>query len=129
MSCAARIRAIPVSCLHALAYRATRLLSVHAHNERERVAEVLERLGRGEKVALVSDAGTPALSDPGELLISAAIAAGHKVTTVPGPSAAVSALVVAGSGPHAGDFEGFLPRKGPSAPSVSPRSRRRRTRA
>jgi len=120
---AASLQAVDVVCcedtrhtgqlLARLGLRATRLLSVHAHNERERVAEVLERLGRGEMVALVSDAGTPALSDPGELLISAAIAAGHKVTTVPGPSAAVSALVVAGLGTARWRFEGFLPRKGP----------------
>lgn len=96
-----------------LGLRAARLLSVHAHNESERVPEVLEILGRGAKVALVSDAGTPAISDPGELLISAAIEAGHKVTTVPGPSAAVSALVVAGLGTARWRFEGFLPRRGP----------------
>jgi 16S rRNA (cytidine1402-2'-O)-methyltransferase len=95
-----------------LGLRASRLLSVHAHNERERVAEVLEMLDRGERVALVSDAGTPAVSDPGERVISAAIAAGHKVTTVPGPSAAVSALVVAGLGTARWRFEGFLPRRG-----------------
>ncbi len=92
--------------------RASRLVSVHAHNERERVAEVLEMLDRGERVALVSDAGTPTVSDPGERVISAAIAAGHKVTTVPGPSAAVSALVVAGLGTARWRFEGFLPRRG-----------------
>ena len=95
-----------------LGLRASRLLSVHAHNEAERVEEVLGLLGRGAKVALVSDAGTPAVSDPGERLISAAIAAGHKVTTVPGPSAAVSALVVAGLGTTRWRFEGFLPRRG-----------------
>ncbi len=96
-----------------LGLRAARLLSVHAHNESERVPEVLEILGRGAKVALVSDAGTPAISDPGALLISAAIEAGHRVTTVPGPSAAVSALVVAGLGTARWRFEGFLPRRGP----------------
>lgn len=96
-----------------LGLHASRLLSVHAHNEPKRLAEVLELLERGAHVALVSDAGTPALSDPGELVISAAIAAGHKVTTVPGPSAAVSALVVAGLGTARWRFEGFLPRKGP----------------
>jgi 16S rRNA (cytidine1402-2'-O)-methyltransferase len=95
-----------------LGLRASRLLSVHAHNERERVAEVLELLERGERVALVSDAGTPTVSDPGERVISAAIAAGYKVTTVPGPSAAVSALVVAGLGTARWRFEGFLPRRG-----------------
>ena len=98
--------------LSRLGLRTSRLLSVHVHNERERVAEVLEMLERGERVALVSDAGTPAVSDPGEMVISAAIAAGHKVTTVPGPSAAVSALVVAGLGTARWRFEGFLPRRG-----------------
>ncbi|HLN05603.1 MAG TPA: 16S rRNA (cytidine(1402)-2'-O)-methyltransferase [Acidimicrobiales bacterium] len=92
--------------------RASRLLSVHAHNEGERVAEVLELLGKGARVAIVSDAGTPALSDPGERVIAAAIAAGHTVTSVPGPSAAVTALVVAGLGTARWRFEGFLPRRG-----------------
>ncbi len=95
-----------------LGLRASRLLSMHAHNERERTAQVLEMLGRGARVALVSDAGTPAMSDPGERLISSAIAAGHKVTSVPGPSAAVTALVVAGLGTARWRFEGFLPRRG-----------------
>jgi 16S rRNA (cytidine1402-2'-O)-methyltransferase len=120
---AARIQEADVVCcedtrhtgqlLARLGLRAARLLSVHAHNERERVAEVLELLDRGAAVALVSDAGTPTISDPGELLISAAIACGHKVTTVPGPSAALSALVVAGLGTARWRFEGFLPRRGP----------------
>jgi 16S rRNA (cytidine1402-2'-O)-methyltransferase len=95
-----------------LGLRASRLLSVHAHNERERVSEVLELLAQGSRVALVSDAGTPAVSDPGERVISAAIDAGHKVTIVPGPSAAVSAVVVAGLGTARWRFEGFLPRSG-----------------
>jgi 16S rRNA (cytidine1402-2'-O)-methyltransferase len=88
-------------------------MSVHAHNEAERVAELLELLDKGAIVALVSDAGTPTISDPGELLISAAIEAGHKVTTVPGASAGLSALVVAGLGTARFRFEGFLPRRGP----------------
>lgn len=95
-----------------LGLRAARLLSVHAHNERERVAEILELLEQGARVALVSDAGTPAVSDPGEQVIEAAIAAGHRVTSVPGPSAAVAALVVAGLGTARWRFEGFLPRRG-----------------
>ncbi|MGD1011794.1 MAG: 16S rRNA (cytidine(1402)-2'-O)-methyltransferase [Acidimicrobiales bacterium] len=95
-----------------LGLKASRLLSVHAHNERERVPEVLGLLGAGSRVVLVSDAGTPAVSDPGERLISAAIAAGHNVTIVPGPSAAVSALVIAGLGTARWRFEGFLPRRG-----------------
>lgn len=95
-----------------LGLRASRLLSLHAHNERERIAEVLALVDHGAKVALVSDAGTPAISDPGERLISAAVDAGFKVTSVPGPSAAVAALVVAGLGTARWRFEGFLPRRG-----------------
>jgi len=95
-----------------LGLRAARLVSLHAHNERERVGEVLGLLERGAVVALVSDAGTPAISDPGELVIGGAIAAGHKITTVPGPSAALSAIVVAGLGTARWRFEGFLPRRG-----------------
>jgi 16S rRNA (cytidine1402-2'-O)-methyltransferase len=119
---AARIQEADVVCcedtrhtgqlLARLGLRPARLLSVHGHNESDRVPEVLEILGRGAKVALVSDAGTPAVSDPGELLICAAIQAGHKITTVPGPSAAVSAIVLAGLGTARWRFEGFLPRRG-----------------
>ncbi|MGO8722422.1 MAG: 16S rRNA (cytidine(1402)-2'-O)-methyltransferase [Acidimicrobiales bacterium] len=121
---AARIQEADVVCcedtrhtgqmLARLGLRATRLLSVHAHNERARVPEVLELLDKGAQVALVSDAGTPTISDPGEALISAAIASGHKVTAVPGPSAALTALVVAGLGTARWRFEGFLPRRGPA---------------
>jgi len=85
---------------------------VHAHNERERVAEVLERLGRGEKVALVSDAGTTGFVRPRRAPDLRGDRRGHKVTTVPGPSAAVSALVVAGLGPHAGDSKASCREKG-----------------
>jgi 16S rRNA (cytidine1402-2'-O)-methyltransferase len=120
---AARIQEADVVCcedtrhtgqlLARLGLRAQRLVSVHAYNERERVAEVLGLLDKGALVALVSDAGTPTVSDPGEVLISAAIAAGHKVTTVPGASAVLSAIVVAGLGTSRWRFEGFLPRRGP----------------
>ncbi|MGA2530540.1 MAG: 16S rRNA (cytidine(1402)-2'-O)-methyltransferase [Acidimicrobiales bacterium] len=120
---AARIQEAEVVCcedtrhtgqlLARLGLRASRLLSVHAHNEHERVSEVLTLLDHGAVVALVSDAGTPTVSDPGEVLISAAIAAGHKVTTVPGASAVLSAIVVAGLGTARWRFEGFLPRRGP----------------
>lgn len=86
-----------------------RLLALHQHNEAERIAPVLERLARGERVALVSDAGTPAISDPGALLVRAARAAGHRVVPVPGPSSLTAALSVAGV--RAGDirFVGFAP--------------------
>jgi 16S rRNA (cytidine1402-2'-O)-methyltransferase len=92
--------------------RARRLVSLHAHNEAARVDEVLDALRDGATVALVSDAGTPLLSDPGERLVAAAAAAGVEVRAVPGPSAALCALVVSGLATDRFSFEGFLPRKG-----------------
>jgi 16S rRNA (cytidine1402-2'-O)-methyltransferase len=89
-----------------------RLLSVHDRNEAARAAEVLSRLEGGQRVVLVTDAGTPALSDPGQRLVVAAATAGHPVTVVPGPSAALAALVVSGLPTDRFCFEGFLPRKG-----------------
>jgi 16S rRNA (cytidine1402-2'-O)-methyltransferase len=88
------------------------LLVVNDHTEATVVEGVLARLGRGERVAVVSDAGMPGISDPGERLVAAAATAGFAVEVVPGPSAAITALV--GSGLAAGRFvfEGFLPRKG-----------------
>jgi 16S rRNA (cytidine1402-2'-O)-methyltransferase len=84
-------------------------ISCPAPRERSRVRELLERLGRGETVALVSDAGMPGLSDPGELLVDAAAGAGFVIEVVPGPSAAAAALAVSGlpAVPHF--FAGFLP--------------------
>lgn len=87
----------------------TPLLSLHAHNEPQRVPELLARLAAGEDVALVSDAGTPLLSDPGFELVSRAAAAGFAVHTIPGPSAITAALAVAGLPTHRFCFEGFLP--------------------
>lgn len=87
----------------------TPLVSLHAHNEPQRVPELLARLAAGEDVALVSDAGTPLLSDPGFELVSRAAAAGFAVQTVPGPSAITAALAVAGLPTHRFCFEGFLP--------------------
>ena len=86
-------------------------ISCHAHNEEKRVADVLGRLSAGEEVALVSDAGTPAFSDPGERIVAAAAAAGFPVVAVPGPSAAAAALSVSGlpAVPHL--FLGFPPAK------------------
>lgn len=89
-----------------------RLISVHEHNERAQTPYVLELLGLGQTVALVSDAGTPAISDPGARLVAAAVEAGMSVTIVPGPSAVVSALAVSGLPTDRFVFEGFLPRKG-----------------
>jgi 16S rRNA (cytidine1402-2'-O)-methyltransferase len=87
------------------------LLSYFEGNERERVGELLERLGGGESVALVSDAGTPAVSDPGYRLVRACIDAGIEVHVVQGPSAAIAALVVSGLPTDRFAVEGFLPRK------------------
>ncbi len=89
------------------------LLAVHEHNEREAAAGVVERLARGERVAFVSDAGTPGVSDPGAALVAAVRAAGHRVVPVPGASSAVAALSVAGDAAGAGfRFVGFLPARG-----------------
>ena len=89
------------------------LLAVHQHNEREASAAVLARLAKGERVAYVSDAGTPAISDPGAALVAAVQAAGHPTIPIPGASSAVAALSVAGD--TLGDgfiFVGFLPTRG-----------------
>ena len=88
-----------------------KLLSYHEHNEAARVAELLPRLQAGERIALVTDAGMPAVSDPGARLVRAALDAGLPVTVLPGPSAVETALVASGlgGGPYA--FVGFLPRK------------------
>jgi 16S rRNA (cytidine1402-2'-O)-methyltransferase len=91
---------------------AGRLVSLHAHNEASRIPELLETVTRGATVAVVSDAGTPAVSDPGNRLVAAAAAAGLTVTLVPGPSAVLAALVVSGLPTDRFCVEGFLPRKG-----------------
>ena len=88
------------------------MLVVNDHTEAGAVRDILARLDRGERVAVVSDAGMPGISDPGERLVRAAAAAGHPVEVVPGPSAAVTALVVSGLPTGRFVFEGFLPRKG-----------------
>ena len=87
------------------------MLSYFQFNEARRSEQILERLGRGEKVALVSDAGTPGISDPGERVVRAAIAAGFRVESVPGPSALVAALTVSGLSTDEFHFIGFLPHK------------------
>jgi len=89
------------------------LLALHAHNEHEAGAAVLRRLAAGEAVAVISDAGTPAVSDPGAVVVAAAAAAGHRVVPIPGPSSALAALCAAGDTEGAGFcFVGFLPAKG-----------------
>jgi 16S rRNA (cytidine1402-2'-O)-methyltransferase len=92
--------------------RGKRLVSLHGHNEIARVAQVLGRLAEGQTVAVVSDAGTPSVSDPGARLVSAAAEAGAEVSVVPGPSAALAALVVSGLPTDRFCFEGFLARRG-----------------
>jgi 16S rRNA (cytidine1402-2'-O)-methyltransferase len=91
-----------------------RLLSFHEHNEAARTAELLPRLRRGDRIALVSDAGLPSISDPGARLIGEALAAGIPVTVLPGPSAVETALVASGLVGERYQFVGFLPR-GPAA--------------
>ena len=87
------------------------LVSLHEHNEAARVPALIARLQAGENVALVSDAGTPLLSDPGAGLVGAAVAAGLRVTPLPGASALLAALCVAGLPAERFSFEGFLPAK------------------
>jgi 16S rRNA (cytidine1402-2'-O)-methyltransferase len=90
----------------------TRVLSHHEHNEARTTAQFVERLRQGDDVALISDAGTPLVSDPGLRLVSAAIAAGIAVVPVPGASALLAAIVASGLPPEPFTFFGFLPRKG-----------------
>ena len=87
-----------------------RLLSYHRHNEASRSAEVVGRLTRGERLALVSDAGLPGVNDPGARLVRAAVAAGAVVTVLPGPSAVETALVASGLAADRYQFVGYLPR-------------------
>lgn len=96
--------------LHRLGITA-RLLSLHDHNERQRVPTVLATLEEGRDVALVSDAGTPLLSDPGFVLVREAVAHGVPVVAIPGPSAILPALVTSGLPPWPFTFLGFPPRK------------------
>ena len=86
-----------------------RLIPLHDHNEASELPRILEMLGQGQKLALVSDAGTPLVSDPGFRLVRAAIAAGLPISAIPGPNAAVMALVLSGLPPEPFLFEGFLP--------------------
>ena len=89
----------------------TRMLSVHEHNERERVSTIAEKLNEGMSVALVSDAGTPLISDPGYHLVHELSEAGHEIVPVPGASAVIAALSASGLPSDRFIFEGFLPAK------------------
>jgi 16S rRNA (cytidine1402-2'-O)-methyltransferase len=91
-----------------------RLVALHQHNEAERVAKVLEQLAVGLNVVLISDAGMPVVSDPGQRLVAAAAAAGHLVTAVPGANAVLTALAISGLPAERFRFEGFLPARGRS---------------
>ncbi len=89
----------------------TPLLSVHEHNERQKVGALLQRLGSGENIALISDAGTPLISDPGYVLVREAQLAGIQVVPLPGASALITALSASGLPTDRFSFEGFLPAK------------------
>jgi 16S rRNA (cytidine1402-2'-O)-methyltransferase len=99
--------------LQAVGVRGKRLAACNEHTERRRVDEVLAVLAAGGDVAVVTDAGTPGISDPGELLVRAVLDGGYEVSTVPGPAAFVAALVSSGLPTARFVFEGFLPRRGP----------------
>ncbi|MDP6868259.1 MAG: 16S rRNA (cytidine(1402)-2'-O)-methyltransferase [Acidimicrobiales bacterium] len=88
------------------------LLRLDEHTEERSTAVVVDRIGCGETVALVSDAGTPGISDPGERVVRRVVEAGHPVVVVPGPSASVAAVSASGLATHRWCMEGFLPRKG-----------------
>lgn len=88
-----------------------RYLSLHQHNERDRAEVIIGRLAAGEDVALVSDAGTPAVADPGAVLVAAVAAAGHLVVPIPGPSALVAAVSASGAITGPFTFAGFAPAK------------------
>lgn len=87
----------------------TPLLAAHQHNEREAAQQIVERLALGERVAMVTDAGTPGLSDPGAVIVRAALEAGRRVVPIPGPSSAIAALSASGVGAGLLVFAGFLP--------------------
>ncbi|MGC8509447.1 MAG: 16S rRNA (cytidine(1402)-2'-O)-methyltransferase [Acidimicrobiales bacterium] len=89
----------------------TRLRSLHQHNEAAQCEEVVARVRAGQTVALVSDAGTPGISDPGERVVAAVAAAGLRVSTAPGPSAVVAALSISGLATERFVMEGFVPRR------------------
>jgi 16S rRNA (cytidine1402-2'-O)-methyltransferase len=91
---------------------ATPLVSAHEHNEAARVAQILAWMAAGEDLAIVSDAGTPLLSDPGARIVQAVIEAGHDVVPIPGASALLAALVASGIAPEPFTFFGFLARSG-----------------
>ena len=92
--------------------KANHLVALHEHNEVSQINEIIERMTRGESVALASDAGTPGISDPGSRVVAAVVAAGFTVTTAPGASAVIAALGISGLPTDRFVMEGFIPRKG-----------------
>ncbi len=98
--------------LHHAGIASRRLVAVHAHNEQEQADRLVRDMLGGTRIAFVTDAGTPGISDPGERLVAAAIAAGVPVELVPGPAAVIAGLVLSGLPTARFCFEGFLPRKG-----------------
>ena len=99
---------------HAGVPAAGRLRAIHAHNERAGAQTVVDVVSSGKRVAYVTDAGMPGVSDPGERLVRACLDAGLAVEVVPGPSAVLTALVLSGFPTDRFVFEGFLPRRGPA---------------
>jgi 16S rRNA (cytidine1402-2'-O)-methyltransferase len=85
--------------------------SYYEHNRQAKAPLLLMKLAEGKKIALVTDAGTPGIADPGHQLVQQALSQGHQVTIIPGPSAVIAALVVSGIRPYPFYFQGFLPRK------------------
>jgi 16S rRNA (cytidine1402-2'-O)-methyltransferase len=90
----------------------TKLISYHEHNEKQRSKELIELLKAGKEIALVSDAGMPGVSDPGEIVVRDALAAGIEVIPIPGPTAFLAALVVSGLDLSSFSFKAFIPRSG-----------------
>lgn len=88
-----------------------KMLSLHEHNERDRIQQILNYLGEGQQIAVVSDAGTPLISDPGFPLVRAVVAKGFRVTPIPGVSSVITALSAAGLPTDKFSFHGFLPQK------------------
>jgi 16S rRNA (cytidine1402-2'-O)-methyltransferase len=95
---------------HAIAVKG-RLRALHEHNEASQCADIVERVGTGQVVVLISDAGTPGISDPGSRVVAAVVDAGLTVTTAPGPAAVIAALTISGLPTERFCMEGFLPRK------------------
>ena len=90
----------------------TKMISYHEHNEKERSRELIKLLKAGKEIALISDAGMPGISDPGEIMVKKAVEAGIEVIPVPGPSAFLAALVVSGLDISSFSFKAFIPRSG-----------------